>query len=397
VLIAADGENVAPLVQDGNATDPVWSADGTRVLFLRVGVATPSAPRTSDLWTVRVVEGKPDGLPELVKTDMPRLLGVTQSGGYFYAPNSGTSNFYVVDIDPTSGQTTSRPRRLTTSYDNRFYGASWSPDGNELAYFAERGGEPQLVLRSSASGKELFVTLTGLPKYVSIRNPPLWSSDGKSLAVRIGRAVQEVDVQSGASKQLIDLKQPPFNTENSHARLRLTVDRRTVFYTSTDASTRLTRLIRQNLDGGPSAELYLGGNIIGGPSLSPDGATLAFSTSSGFGTKTEYWAVMTIPVNGGEAKEICRMNDHTLEPIWSKDGKRLFFATYNNPPRNDRKPDIWSVPIEGGQPKPLGLGLYWKYFFDISPDGKHLVFMDENFNNELWVMRNLFPAPKKSK
>jgi Tol biopolymer transport system component len=324
------------------------------------------------------------------------LIGVSQQGDYFYSASSVAREFYTVEVNPVTGAAASQPKRQPTRYDSSIHGAAWSPDGTQLAYLSVRETAPVLVLRSPSTGQERVVVLSGLPKNASIRDLPIWSPDGGSLVARVSRAIYRVAVQSGEASPLIELKEPPFNTQIYHARLRLSPDGRTVFYTSLDQSTQMTRLIRQSLDGGSSTELYRGGNIIGGPSLSPDGATLVFSTSSGFGTKDEYWSVMTMPANGGDAKLVCRVNDHVLDPIWSRDGRRIFFATYNNPPRADKKADIWSVPAEGGQPKALGLGLHWEFFLDLSPDGRQLSFTDENWNNDLWAMRNLFPTPAKS-
>ena len=100
--------------------------------------------------------------------------------------------------------------------------------------------------------------------------------------------------------------------------------------------------------------------------------------------------VMVMSVTGGQPREACRINDHVQDPIWSKDGQRLIFTTYNNPYSKDKKADVWVVPVAGGQPKAMNLGLHWAFYPDLSPDGRHLVLRDENFNNELWVIRSLF-------
>jgi Tol biopolymer transport system component len=99
-------------------------------------------------------------------------------------------------------------------------------------------------------------------------------------------------------------------------------------------------------------------DIVGGPSLSPDGTTLAFSTVFDHGTDNEYWAVITVVAAGGEPKEVCRSKAHTLDPVWSKDGRWLFFPTYNTPPLKENKKEIWRVSVQGGAPKPLNIGLH---------------------------------------
>lgn len=51
-----------------------------------------------------------------------------------------------------TGELTSRPKQMTSSYDN--YGAAWSPDGNTLAYSSSRTPDSFLVFRSANSGQE---------------------------------------------------------------------------------------------------------------------------------------------------------------------------------------------------------------------------------------------------
>jgi hypothetical protein len=75
----------------------------------------------------------------------------------------------------------------------------------------------------------------------------------------------------------------------------------------------------------------------------------------------------------------------------------LFFTVNNDPPVPGRRIDIWRVSARETDAKPLGIGLHSEGYLDISPDGKRVVFYDWNHTSELWAIRNLFPAPKKSK
>jgi hypothetical protein len=59
--------------------------------------------------------------------------------------------------------------------------------------------------------------------------------------------------------------------------------------------------------------------------------------------------------------------------------------------------DISVVPAKGGEAQPLGIGLAMKYFLNIHPDGKQIVFADEQWNHHLWVLKNLFSEPKASR
>ncbi len=55
------------------------------------------------------------------------------------------------------------------------------------------------------------------------------------------------------------------------------------------------------------------------------------------------------------------------------------------------------IPADGGEARPLGVGLHEKYFLSVHPDGKQIAFDDEQFNNRLWALKNLFPQDKAVK
>jgi hypothetical protein len=59
--------------------------------------------------------------------------------------------------------------------------------------------------------------------------------------------------------------------------------------------------------------------------------------------------------------------------------------------------DVFSFPREGGEPKPLGFGLHQKACLDLSPDGSQMVIADEQWSNQLWMIKNLFPETKPAR
>jgi len=75
--------------------------------------------------------------------------------------------------------------------------------------------------------------------------------------------------------------------------------------------------------------------------------------------------------------------------VWSKDGHRVFFKLQGG--------DIYSIPAEGGSPQPLGIGPHSPYFLSLDPDGTQLVFADEQWNNQLWVLKNVFSDAKAAR
>ena len=80
-LLAADGSREVPLVQHP-ADDQLlgWMPDGKGILFASDRTARGGA------WFIPVANGKPKGLPELIKPDLGAIepLGFTRSGSFYY-------------------------------------------------------------------------------------------------------------------------------------------------------------------------------------------------------------------------------------------------------------------------------------------------------------------------
>ena len=73
--------------------------------------------------------------------------------------------------------------------------------------------------------------------------------------------------------------------------------------------------------------------------ISPDGQTLAFSY------KGDIW---TVPVSGGQARQLTSHRAHETDPLWSPDGKALVFTS-----QREGSKDLYVTTPEGGVPKRL--------------------------------------------
>lgn len=71
------------------------------------------------------------------------------------------------------------------------------------------------------------------------------------------------------------------------------------------------------------------------PALSPDGKTLAFTY------KGDIW---TVPVTGGQARQLTTNPAYDTAPVWSPDGKSIAFAST----RATGSRDIFTIPAQGG-------------------------------------------------
>src|SRR5947208_1730650 len=95
------------------------------------------------------------------------------------------------------------------------------------------------------------------------------------------------------------------------------------------------------------------------PALSPDGATLAFEWNG------DVW---TVPVNGGEARPLTQHPGRDGEPRFSPDGKEIAFISDRDGTRQ-----VYVVPTAGGPPKQLTFHSAGYALQEWAPDGKSLL------------------------
>jgi dipeptidyl aminopeptidase/acylaminoacyl peptidase len=86
---------------------------------------------------------------------------------------------------------------------------------------------------------------------------------------------------------------------------------------------------------GGDARMLTSGNKDGQPRWSPDGTTLAFIRASG--KKDEAPQLFVLPMDGGEAKALTTLAKGASSPAWSPDGKYLAFSSGTNPALDDPK------------------------------------------------------------
>lgn len=125
-------------------------------------------------------------------------------------------------------------------------------------------------------------------------------------------------------------------------------------------------------------------------SLSADGKLLAYATGESYGDDdSKLIRIYTIPVNGGQAKELT--GPWTQEPSFSPDGSKIAFVkNYRMKEGRGWISDVWVIPSEGGTPIQVSnlqsgqvRGPIW------SADGKMIAFhrRPEGENpKEIWIV-----------
>ena len=384
-LLATDGSSHNTLIEHP-ATERLlgWVPGKEDVLFLtnRTG--------TWDVWKIRVADGKRRGNPELVKSALGqvRQIGITKNGLCFFGIDKLWWYANILELDPETGQVTDE---LQHPFTGPSYSPLWSPDGAYLAYISVHTSaqDPNPAyhnrsfrIRSLETGKEREVP-TELRGIELLR----WSADGRYLLVsgyvkRIIVNMQEklglyrLDVQTGETTVLLQDSVKSFSGD-------WTPDGQSIFYKDQD------RIIARQLEKNQENQLYQSPDldrmwqIL---AVSPDGQTLAFGLKglhSGPGARR----IMTIPVAGGEVRELFGVEDSVMiqEIEWSQDGRYLFLRKFD---RRDKKISWWRISSNGEEST-----LIWEpeinyYHLRFRPDGRQLAFHRHRWISEVWVMEN---------
>jgi Tol biopolymer transport system component len=398
-VLAVDGRRETAAVE-GPASDyhPLWSPDGSRLVFLSTRTGT------SSLWTLPVKDGRPIGAPELVRAYAASPLGFTRDGTLLYQ-NSGTraerNNVYLADLDQTL--TVSKPAGLAGL---RFIGsnhrAAWSPDGKNLAYFSfrERADYPTrlqsavIVVQTIATGQERDVPIDLPVAPGDAAAPPKWFPDGRSVLVvsnegqRPGHGYYRVDLASGKG----ELLHRTTGSGRGPNHPDLSANGKTIFYIDSDGPASFARLMRFDIAAQRETEVKhaTAGQSFTSVAVSPDGAQLAYLVSD----RAESTSLVVMPAQTtGEPRELFRAVPWTGNVrfgvlAWTPDGRNLLFVR----PAGADAQELWSVPAAGGEARKTGISMSGIKSPALQPGGSRIVFSTFKAGvPEIWVLENFLP------
>ncbi len=392
-VLAIDGsQEIAAVVHGANDGVLGWSPDGSRLLF--------SSDRTGSwgLWSVRFADGKVQGTPELLKSDIGRSfegktqsLGITRSGTLYVHKRFSSRDVAIAPLDLTAGQFLGPPVSFTEGTIAGARNPVWSPDGKYLAYPTE--DSTGIAIRSIATG---HVRL--LPRTISYAQALLdWSPDGRSVLTRgtdlKGRtALMQLDVQSGAVTP-IEIRQG----DDYAGFAQWSPDGTKIYFN------RFQVIYERDMESGAEREIQRGlGNM--GP-LSPDGRYL---TVLGQNAVTRSPVLRLIPVAGGEPRELLRLSEperfmdrRQAREVWTPDGSAVIVVK-----NTGSHLEMWRLPIDGGEPRKLDIDPnLWRQGsigvenqgFSLSPDGRSIAFVMGKGADEVWALENFLPATPAKK
>jgi TolB protein len=397
----ADGSEPVRLTNGVWDDTPYWSPDGHWIAY------RAEAP-DFDVFVVAAEGGEPRQLTSGPAYDEPTGWLPDGSGVLVYRYGEGDVRTLAVPLDGAA------PHPLVPQPGGNQF-VTVSPDGSQVAFDVHRGGAGTIWVQGLADGAPRQLTTEGLEDGSPTRN--MWSPDGRSVAYtsrRTGtRDIWIADVETGALRQLTsDIRndgehtwspsgtwiaflsdrggqddiwivpslggQPRRVTQDLaiEGYLAWSPDETAVFYNRLESTVGIHAIAVG--DGADRVLVEWEGYDAYDPVVSPDGRTVLFvSERSG---NLDIWSV---PLEGGEPAPFAASPQEDAHPRYSPDGSRVLF-------QSDRAGsfDVWVQPADGGDPRRLAdwasseVGPRW------SPDGRFVSFASNRdaSNYDVWVI-----------
>jgi Tol biopolymer transport system component len=277
-IINVHGGGARPLVEHPGVDKLVgWLPDTDVVLF------SSERSGTTDLWSLRVSNGRATSEPRLVRPGFFRSAAVGfGDGALFYSVGTGSYGVAVINVDPRSGAllgAASAPLQHLNTFPRA---QAWSPDGQSLAAPTPQDGLHAITVHSMDTGTSRVFWLDEDLRALVVE----WAADGRALFVRAALARSDprsphhflrLDLVTGTTTRLFATEEP---AESAHIwRFHVTPDGRSIVLrkqrTLDDGGTEMRLVLRSLADGGERV-LHRTSGFIPEFSMSADGKHLAF-------------------------------------------------------------------------------------------------------------------------
>jgi len=401
-ILSVDEKIQIPLVKNP-ANDYLlgWTPDGGNILFAsdRSGAV--------DAWILPVRNGKPAGDARIVHKDIGAIspLGFTRDGAFFYGHGKDLLDIYIGTLDRKHQPMTATYRKLGLPFEGRNDIAEFSPDGKLLAFVRESSSSGTGSINNNALCIHNLETGKEQTFQVNLRVLRLrWAPDASSILINGSHETKSfvgiIDVQTGETKAIFpadkDIREELYFSPDWSPDGRSVYCFRLVAMKEKDPQ---CAIIAKDLGADQIRVVYRESKpALSAISVSPDGSWLAVA-SSGINSRQQASPteniLKLISIRDGEERELCKFFvNATSHPSWSRDGSYIFFTGRS---ASDEKWDVWYVPVEGGEPRGLGLSLSTTRSLSLHPDGVRFAFSSFGptaHGPEVWMMENFLPKGK---
>jgi Tol biopolymer transport system component len=391
-------------------TLPTWSPDGQQIAFLRdhpgggtvahsvrpdgreerklTNFRIAGGPSARIAWSPdgRWIVGRPDLAEDVVMQGNWALYLIPLDGGtprritaarapeldlapafsrdgrrLAYASCSGLIGQRVCDvnvIDLQKDYSPAGPPRRAASAGRQPRSVAWSRDGMSLVYDTNQRG-PWELWRASLDGATVPERLE-IPGEHS-RQPAIAAAGDRLAFERLVELTSVFALRRNAQPEPVLVSStwdynPQFSPDGRRIAFssRRSGDVEEIWLAAADGSDA------RQLTSGPGRRQTL-------PAWSPDGRQIAFESTS-VSTRTDIWV---IPADGGTPRQMTNDPGAENAPMWSRDGKRIYFVSNRDGPAPWG--DTWQVPAEGGAPTRITQGGSSPVKYE-SADGKALIY-----------------------
>ena len=347
---------------------PLGIMDG-RLVYATAGGVIMAVP--FDVAAARIT-----GPPVTVQTDVTVnvLSGAAQaslSRNGTLAFQSGSLISQLVEVDARG---TARPMRLEPG---TYMYPRFSPDGRKIAVGVGAGNRSDVWVFDIASSTPTRLTTAG-----TVNERPEWSPDGRRVLYR-----SDADGGSSIWWRPADLSAPPGRLL-SHPRAAyfegvLTPDGRTIVYQS---DTSGADVYYQALAGDTTPKPIAAGLqfVEDMARVSPDGRWVTFVTDE---SGAQQVVVQPFPGPGARTQV---STGGGVEPVWSRDGRRLFYRSDQRLIAATLRTDpVFAVTARDTLFEDRFLGFTLPHAnFDVAPDGAHFLFLKAAQEAEFQVVVN---------
>ncbi|MBX7174189.1 MAG: DPP IV N-terminal domain-containing protein [Pyrinomonadaceae bacterium] len=249
---------------------------------------------------------------------------------------------------------------------------AFSPDGKSIAFVWDGDG----------NNHDIYIKLVGAGEPLRLTNDPAndlfpaFSPDGKSIAfVRSSPSKSEVyliPALGGAERKICSL-------ESIWSGISFSPDGKTLAVIDADTTNKQWGIFWVNLENGNKKRLTSPPEFVSdiNPHFSPDGKQIAFLR-----VFNQIYEVFTVPVGGGEPKQITNDKTAVSGLTWDEKGNNIIFASR----RNGIQSNLWKVSADGGEPEMIVTGGKNIANPTISSDGKQIAFVEELSDTNIWLI-----------
>jgi len=349
---------------------PCWSADGSRLAYLRTEGARQS------IYVAPAIGGGERRLAQFVAREAG-ALDWSPNAKWIAATASDGDAESVFLISAESGER----RRLVPAPPKAVdRNPAFSPDGRMLVFvrvtspFNNRVYRVRLRSDGTANGEARLVgERTWNTQSVD------WMPDNRHVVipVHIGARLQfwSLAVFGGEAVRL-PLELPRETGGSGDAQISIRAGRMAI--TQANAQGDIGRLVwNEAARRWEAAEFYSSSRSDTEPQVSPDGKRLVFSS-----TRTGYREIWRSEADGSLALELTNFRGLRVgSPRWSPDGQTVVFDAYA-----EGHTDLWTVSSEGGPPHRLTRDPSSHFRPSFSPDGDWIYFGSDRAGLEVWKM-----------